>query len=294
MMNGIINFNKPTNMTSHQAVAFFRKLLNIKKIGHTGTLDPNATGVLPICIGKSTRVSEYLLLADKEYVAELELGNATDTQDADGSIIKTSDKSVSEQEIVNVFNSFQGEIEQIPPMYSALKHKGKKLYELAREGIEIERKPRKANIYEMKILEIIDNKKIKFYVKCSRGTYIRTICNDIGENLETYGFMSKLERVGVSNFKINDSITKEELEKMSREEIVNILYPIDYALENFEKIDLESKHFKMVTNGMKIKLEKKYCQDTLYRVYCEKKFIGIGKAVEKEDEFFLKMDKVFI
>lgn len=293
-MNGIINFNKPSNMTSHQAVAFFRKLLNIKKIGHTGTLDPNATGVLPICIGKATRVSEYLLFADKEYVAELDLGYSTDTQDGDGSIIKKSNKKVSEQEIIDVFNKFEGEIEQIPPMYSALKHKGKKLYELAREGIEIERPARKANIYEIKILQIIDNKKIQFYVRCSRGTYIRTICNDIGEQLGTYGFMSKLNRVGVSSFKIHQSITKDELEGMTSKEIENLLHPIDKALEMFDSINLDKSHYRKVTNGMKIKLIDNFQLDTLYRVYCDKDFIGIGKVIKTDEGNFLKMDKVFI
>ena len=144
-MDGVINFFKPSGMTSHDAVYFFRKLLNTKKVGHTGTLDPNATGVLPICIGKATRISEYLLEVDKEYIGELTLGFATDTQDEEGKILNSSIKSVSEDEITNSFNKFKGIIYQVPPMYSALKVNGKKLYEVAREGKEIEREPRKVN-----------------------------------------------------------------------------------------------------------------------------------------------------
>ena len=215
----LLAFYKPKGMTSHDAVYYFRRLLKMKKIGHTGTLDPDARGVLPICIGKGTRVSEYLLNADKEYVGELTLGSETDTQDSSGEIINSSTIIVSEKDIINSFNKFKGISLQIPPMYSALKYKGKKLYELAREGKVVERIPREINIYELRIIDIQGMNKIRFYVRCSRGTYIRTLCNDIGRDLGSYGHMSDLERVGVGKFRIEDSLNMDYLDRLDIEDI---------------------------------------------------------------------------
>ncbi len=294
-MNGIINFYKPKGITSHGAVNFFRKLLNIKRIGHTGTLDPNAEGVLPICIGKATRVSEYLLSEDKEYRGELTLGNSTDTQDGDGEVLKTSSKVVSEKEIRNSFNKFKGNIYQIPPMYSALKYNGKKLYELAREGKTIERKPRNINIYELNIEEIYENRKVIFYTKCSRGTYIRTLCNDIGEDLGTFGHMSDLLRVGVGPFKIKDSYKIEDLENLSHNEIRSLLLPIDFALMKFKLIKIPDDLYKQLVNGVKVKINnKEFLSGENLRVYSKNKFIGIGEIIEKDDLQLLKMNKVFV
>lgn len=292
-MNGIINFYKPEGMTSHDAVNYIRKLLNTKKVGHSGTLDPNATGVLPICVGKATRIAEYLLEADKEYIGELTLGYSTDTQDKDGEIIEKSSRLVEEEDIIKVFNRYKGRIEQKPPMYSALKHNGKKLYELAREGITVERKLRPINIYKLEILKNKNNKIIKFYVKCSKGTYVRTLCNDIGEDLGTKGHMSNLVRVGVGNFKIKDSITMDELDKANLDAIEDILYPIDYAINNFNKLVLNDNYYKMLINGSLVPIN--YDSDTksLHRVYCRNTFIGIGEIINIEEEIFLKMKKVF-
>ncbi|NLN15651.1 MAG: tRNA pseudouridine(55) synthase TruB [Tissierellia bacterium] len=293
-MDGIINFNKPEGMTSHDAVNYFRRLLNIKRIGHTGTLDPDATGVLPICIGKATRVSEYLLNADKEYIARLKLGSETDTQDSSGSIIHTSDLEVSEEDIIKSFNKFIGKIKQVPPMYSALKYKGKKLYELAREGMVVERKPREVFIYQLKILEIIGNREVVFYTKCSRGTYIRTLCNDIGRDLGTYGHMTELQRVGVGQFKLEDSYSMEYLNRLSKDEIKKILLPIDMALKDLDEIILEDKDYKRVANGALVALVADLSMDKNYRVYCGDEFIGVGKLIVKNNRKYLKMDKVFI
>lgn len=295
-MNGIINFNKPKGMTSHDAVNFFRKLLNTKKVGHTGTLDPNATGVLPICIGKATKVSQYLVDANKEYIGELTLGCETDTQDGDGKILNFSNKLVNEDEILNSFNKFKGNISQIPPMYSALKYKGKKLYELAREGKVVERKPRNITIYELNVMEIKDNKKIRFYVKCSRGTYIRTLCHDIGIDLGTYGYMSDLTRVGVGDFKIKESLNMEYLSSLNREELDNIILPIDKALKDFNKIVVSAKLHNKIKNGAVVPIEDKvnFNGDDKLRVYCNNEFIGIGRVIYKDNLKSLKMDKVFI
>lgn len=292
-MNGIINFFKPKGMTSHDAVNFFRRLLGIKKIGHTGTLDPNATGVLPICIGKATRVSEYFNEMDKEYVGELTLGMKTDTQDMDGKVIEVSHNKVIEGQIINSFNKFKGEIRQVPPMYSAVRHKGKKLYELAREGIIVERKSRSIHIKELNILSNYKNKEIIFYTKCSKGTYIRTLCNDIGEDLETYGFMSYLIRVGVGNFSIENSYGKEYLSSLKKNQVEKLLEPMDLALTHMDKIVVEDHLFNQLINGAKIPfLNTSYIENKNYRIYCNNKFIGIGKILIKDKNPLLKVDKM--
>lgn len=295
-MDGVINFYKPAGMTSHDAVYFFRKLLNIKRVGHTGTLDPNATGVLPICIGKATRVSEYLLDVEKEYICELTLGASTDTLDADGVIINTSDLKVSKQEIESRFSKYRGTISQTPPMYSAIRINGKRLYELAREGIEIERKNRDVNIYKLDIMNIKENNRIFFYTKCSKGTYIRTLCDDIGRDLGTYGFMSYLIRVGVGNFKLENSYSMDYLKTLSKESIEQLIIPMDIAIEHIDKITVPDNLYNKLINGVKLSMGKNpsMANDTAFRIYCLDKFIGIGKIVIIDDEQFLKMDKVLI
>lgn len=294
-MNGIINFNKAKGMTSHDAVYYFRKLLKIKKVGHTGTLDPDATGVLPICIGKGTRVSEYILTADKEYIGELTLGSETDTQDSSGEIIKRSKLLVSQDEIIDAFNEFKGISYQTPPMYSAVRHKGKKLYELAREGKIVERQARQIHIYELKILDNCDDRRISFYIRCSRGTYIRTLCNDIGYSLGTYGHMSSLKRIGVGKFKIDDSLTMDYLEGIDIEDIRELIMPIDMALDNLEELKVSKRYFNQLVNGVIIPIEKMdFNNYDNMRVYCNNKFIGIGKIIKKNKENYIKMDKVLI
>lgn len=297
-MNGIINVLKPSEMTSHDVVSFVRKNFNMKKVGHTGTLDPNAAGVLPICIGKATRVAEYFNEFDKTYRGELTLGTSTDTQDKYGTTLETSDKIVSEEAIRDVFNSFKGDIKQLPPMYSAIKQNGKKLYELAREGKTVERKQRDITIYRINIIKIYDNNRILFDVECSKGTYVRTICHDIGEKLGTFGHMSFLMRTNVGNFDIKTAYTLDEIEYLREEgKLEDILLPLDTPLMNYKKIDFTSSYFEKLKNGMKIKLDnikKLYQVDELLRVYCEGEFVGVGSLSKNEDEFHLKMKKVLI
>lgn len=295
-MDGIINFFKPAGMTSHDAVAYFRRLLGTKKVGHTGTLDPMATGVLPICIGKGTKVSEYLLAVDKEYIAELTLGAATDSQDSTGNVTHTSDKVVTLDEIEEALQSFKGSIDQIPPMYSAKKIGGKKLYELARNGIEVVREPRRINIKEIQILHNKDNKSIVFYTKCSKGTYIRTICNDLGIILGTYGHMSYLLRVGVGDFKIENSFGMDTLNSMSLDDIVKIIQPMDKAILFMEDIHLDSSYHKPLTNGVRVDIDNtsNVNVNQPLRVYVSNIFIGIGKLTEVNDRITLKMEKVLI
>lgn len=297
-MNGTINIFKPRGITSHGVVYNVRKILGIKKIGHTGTLDPNATGVLPLCIGKGTRISEYLLDVDKEYIGELTLGIATDTQDIYGKIIDYSTKKVSEADIRSAFNRFVGEIEQVPPMYSALKKGGKKLYELAREGIVVERPPRKVKIYDLKIYNIIDNKKIVFYVKCSRGTYIRTLCHDIGELLGTYGYMSYLIRTGVGNFNIKDSYSIDYIKSLNRSELESIICPIDRSISHMGALFVENRFYNNLINGNILPMENNiidsYQINSPIRIYCKDTFVGIGRIIIKNRVPNIKMDKVLV
>lgn len=295
-MNGVLNFFKPKGMTSHDAVNLLRKALNMKKIGHTGTLDPNASGVLPLCIGKGTRIAEYLLDINKEYLAELTLGMRTDTQDQDGKVISTSNKNVCEEDITKVMSKYIGNIEQLPPMYSALKQNGKKLYELAREGKIVDRKSRNITIYEQKIINIEENKKILFITKCSKGTYIRTICDDIGVDLGTYGYMSYLLRIGVGDFRIENSYSIDYIRTLSPDQISKIITPIDKALNHFDNIIIEDKLYSKIINGIVLPFEinKDFDINKKYKIYCKNTFIGIGSIINKEDEFYLKMDKVLI
>ena len=209
-MDGIINVLKPTGMTSFDVVGYLRSVLRMKKIGHTGTLDPAAAGVLPVCTGKATKAIEFLMNKDKVYRAELTLGIETDTQDGTGRVIRKKEVSVSESRIEDALKSFVGSYNQIPPMYSALKVDGKKLYELARSGIEVERNAREVKVYFVNILDVKSNRVI-FDVGCSKGTYIRTLCSDIGEKLGCGGHMSFLVRTKSGVFNISDSLTLEEI-----------------------------------------------------------------------------------
>ncbi|SHJ90851.1 tRNA pseudouridine(55) synthase TruB [Paramaledivibacter caminithermalis] len=298
-MKGILNIAKPPNMTSHDVVSFVRKKINLKKVGHTGTLDPMATGVLPICIGKATKVIQYMENDTKVYRAELTLGAVTDTQDKWGNIISQNNTNVSKKEILEAFNSFEGEIFQIPPMYSALKYKGKKLYELAREGKEIKREARRVYIYYINIINIVENR-VLFDVKCSKGTYIRTLCHDIGKNLGVGGHMSFLARLQSGVFKLEDSVTIEELDEADIDTInKRYLYKIDYPLSDMPRIDIALSAAKSTLNGVPVK-ENFYKTNSiiknnqLVRLYIEEKFIGIGMYNKRKNNSFIKIKKLFI
>lgn len=277
-LNGILNILKPPGMTSHDVVSVVRKKLNIKKVGHTGTLDPNAAGVLPICVGQATKISQYLLDGEKKYRAELTLGVETDTEDVYGTILNRSPVVSTKEEIENAILSFVGTYNQVPPMYSALKVKGKKLYELAREGIEIERKSRKVTIHSIDIIEI-KNDKVMLDVLCSKGTYIRTLCKDIGKTLGCGGVMSFLLRTEASGFDLKNAITIEEL--LETEDVKSLLLPLDFPLKHMPKVVVKPAYRKQVLNGNRIffhylinaenlPLETELC------IYIEKQFIGFG------------------
>ena len=244
-MFGFLNVYKPVGKTSHDVVAYFRKLLNIKKIGHTGTLDPFAEGVLPICVGNSTRLIEYLP-DDKAYLAFVQLGKATDSYDTEGNVIFESDKKVTKEQLVNALTSFEGEIEQLPPMYSAIKVKGKKLYEYAREGKTISVAPRQVTIHKIELKNFDEEKQeAQVYIECSKGTYIRSIANDLGQNLCCGGYLTRLIRTKARKFLVEDSIKMQDyksiefVEKHLIEPISMLNYPL-YNLNTSEKLDISN------------------------------------------------------
>ena len=248
-MQGFLNVYKPKGMTSHDVVAVLRRVTKIKQIGHTGTLDPFAEGVLPICIGKATRLIEYLA-DDKAYIATLQFGKTTDTYDIEGQFVSQSDKKVSKDDVINVLKKYEGEIEQVPPIYSALKVNGKKLYEYAREGKDVEIKSRKIVIEKIELLSFDDElQQAEIYVKCSKGTYIRSLGFDIGNDLECGAYLSKLIRVQAGDFKLDDSI---KLDDLSSYDIVekNIIPPIDKI--PLQKVIINDVEIKRVSNGLQI------------------------------------------
>ncbi|NMB08876.1 MAG: tRNA pseudouridine(55) synthase TruB [Tissierellia bacterium] len=297
-MDGTINVFKPIGMSSHDVVNIIRKKFKTKKVGHAGTLDPNASGVLILCIGKATRISEYLLNLDKEYIGELTLGIETDTQDKEGKILNYSQKIVRTSDINDAFKKHTGWLEQTPPMYSALKHKGKKLYQLAREGKVVERKPRKTFIESLKVLNIENNRQILFKVKCSKGTYIRTLCDDIGKSLGTYGYMSYLIRIQVGSFHISNSYSIEYINNLKEQELNTIINPMDESLSFIDSIYINSKYYNSIINGAMVPanniLGKTHKVNTVYRIYCKNIFIGLGKIIENHGKSFIKMDKVLV
>lgn len=290
MLKGILNVNKEKGISSARVVSLVRRALNMKKVGHTGTLDLEASGVLPIVIGKATRVSDYMMTKDKVYETELILGAKTDTLDAAGEIIEKSDKEVTREEFLQAMKTFKGEIDQIPPMYSALKVNGKKLYDLAREGIEIERKKRKVNIYDIELLDFAFPK-ATIRVTCSKGTYIRTLVDDIGEKLGSLAYVNELARVRVGELDIKDAIKSGDLLEIPKEDLINKLYPIDTALKDFDKIILDRKYLDNLVNGQIVEVDKNYGK--IIRVYAGDDFIGLGNNFSQDGKNFLKMEKVF-
>lgn len=308
MINGIVNVYKEKDFTSHDVVAKLRGILKQKKIGHTGTLDPQAEGVLPVCLGNATKLCELLTDKVKTYKATMILGFTSDTEDMTGKVTRVSSeeevKALGEEKVIEAINSFVGEYDQVPPMYSALKVNGKKLYELAREGKEIERKPRKVDILSIEICSI-NLPNVEFNVICSKGTYIRSLCRDIGEKLNTGGCMESLVRTKVSNFDIKDAHKLSEIEEMVKNGEV-FFTSIEDMLDIYEKIKVTSLFDKLVLNGNKLEIntlidEKiidasisanaENTSDSLFRIYdSTDKLIGLYK----KEKNYLKPYKMFI
>ncbi|HCL4549673.1 tRNA pseudouridine(55) synthase TruB [Clostridium botulinum] len=275
-MDGVINVLKPKGITSFDVVRDIRKIAKIKKVGHTGTLDPLASGVLPVCIGKATKIVDYIMEGTKNYRVEMKLGTTTDTYDREGTVLGEKEVSVSPEEVEKAIEKYKGDIEQVPPMYSALKINGQKLYDLARKGIEVEREARKIHIYDICILSI-DLPYVIFDVKCSKGTYIRSLCFDIGKDLDCGAVMWNLQRLEASPFNIKEAI---KLEDLNEENIKQYITPIDEALKDYEKLSLNKKFEKLVLNGVILKDRKvldNIEENKLYRTYIEDdNFIGLG------------------
>ena len=283
-MNGIIIINKNQGYTSHDIVHKIKKISK-EKVGHTGTLDPMAQGVLPILIGKATQCSKYLINHDKIYKVKLKLGIKTDTADSEGNIIEKKEISpeiLNEQKILQAINSMKGKQEQIPPIYSAIKVNGKKLYEYARKGQEVEIKPRQIEIYNIDLNNIDkENKIIEYTVNCSKGTYIRSLCEDIAKKLGTIGYMENLIRLKVGEFSIENSITLEEI--LNAENPYNVLEKNIITLEEFfkekETINLNEKRLQLFLNGVNLTEPK---QDGIYKIYNNNNFIGTGTLKEQK------------
>lgn len=292
MKTGILVINKSENMTSHDVVAILRKKLNMKRIGHTGTLDPMATGVLPICIGNSTRISEYIMNQGKSYIATLKFGESTTTYDSEGEITNISDNvSFTSDEINKVLKTFLGDISQTPPIYSAIKVNGKKLYEYARDNEKIEIKSRKVTIYDIKLLEI-KNEFAKIYINCSKGTYIRSIIHDLGIKLNSYAHMTELIRTRVGHFDLENSIDISKIDSYSLEDLENSLISINDALYNFESIEVTKIIRDRLVNGQRINIKDlintKIPKDEEIKIISENEFIGIAKI----NNNILKMEKM--
>lgn len=280
---GFLNIYKPVGMTSHDVVAVLRRVTKIKQIGHTGTLDPFAEGVLPVCIGKATRLIEYLQ-DDKEYLATVQFGASTNTFDLDGEKTFTSDKKVKKEEIIETLKSFEGEISQLPPIFSAIKVKGKKLYEYARKGEEVEIQPRKVFIENIELNSFDEeSQQAQVLIKCSKGTYIRSIANDLGEKLGCGGYLVKLIRTQAGNFRVENSIQLDGIDVEN-----NLLNPLDVM--DLPKISVNDEDLARIKNGMPILKKCDKIGNFVILVYNDVEICAVGIA----DGDKIKLKKVFL
>lgn len=288
-MNGILIVNKPMDFTSFDAVAVTRKASKQKKIGHCGTLDPNATGVLPVLLGAATKAQDILPNHDKEYVAELKFGIETDTLDIWGEVIKEEQSNVTKEQFEEILKNFRGEIMQVPPMYSALKKDGQRLYDLARQGIEVKREARPVTVYSLTAEDFSEeNQTAKIRVSCSKGTYIRSLIDDIGKALGTFAVMTALQRTSACGFTLENAITIEELKSLTPEEIKSGLLPIERLFDSYRKVTVSPAQATRFKNGGALGLErlrslpKDSADGEIFRVKHEDKFLGLGIIKETE------------
>lgn len=296
MINGILNVYKEAGYTSHDVVAKLRGILRQKKIGHTGTLDPDATGVLPVCLGKATKLCDLIGDWDKTYRAQLLLGRETDTEDLSGKVLREAAVEISPSEISRILLSFVGPYDQIPPMYSAKKQKGKKLYELARQGIVVERKPSRVVIHHIQILSV-NLPYVDFEVTCSKGTYIRSLCRDVGQEAGCGACMASLVRTRVSDFSLKDALTLSQIESLQNEGLLGEhLHSIDSIFPSYPSLTVKAEGNRLLMNGNSIPPELVTgLTDEMYpcfRVYDhEGHFIGLYEKTEQEG--LLKPEKLF-
>lgn len=296
-MDGVIPLFKPKGMTSHDCVARLRKLLQKKKMGHTGTLDPGVEGVLPICVGEATKIIPFLTPLKKVYIADVALGTSTTTEDAEGEVVeeKKVDVPPSDEEIENVLQTFVGQVNQVPPMYSAVKIKGKKLYEYARDNIEVERPKRTITIYKLqRIKNELNESKNSFRIKvtCSKGTYIRTLCVDIGAQLRYPAHMAYLQRIETDSIKLEETVTFEEINEAQAQGNLNgILIPIGNLLSHFESWQVDAQTKRKILHGQKLPFPAELTTN-IFKVMHQNELLAIYERHE-ENENEMKPVRVF-
>ena len=295
--SGLLILNKPLGITSHDCVYKVRRLYSTKRVGHTGTLDPLATGVLVMLVGRAAKAAEYLSADTKGYVATLRLGITTDTEDITGKILSTSQNIPTVDRVKAVAEGFLGDIKQIPPMYSALKVDGKKLYDLAREGITVEREARDITIHSLDVAPTDDAARYTLSVECSSGTYIRTLCADIGAALGSGGVMETLLRTRVGDFKLSEAHTVEELEAMSEEERISLLLPVEKLFDALPSVYLPAFYERLCRNGCEIyekKIKTNIPLGERVRLYSENgEFFALGEVREYPDGNAIKAIQIF-
>lgn len=290
MVSGIININKEVGISSQKCVSQIKKILG-EKCGHTGTLDLEAGGVLPIVVGRATRISQYLMDEDKDYLVDVKFGARTDTLDYSGEVLQRGEVNFSREDLEDTLKAFTGEIEQTPPMYSALKVQGKKLYELAREGKTVERKTRKVKIYKLDLLTF-EGDFAQIQVTCSKGTYVRSLVDDIGESLGSFAYVNSLTRTRVGAFKIEEAIKSSDLSSYSGEELLKELVPMDLPLKSsYQSLRLDEKAFDSLINGRKIPTKEEENPGPLL-IYAGETFMGLGQIQKGQRNNFVKIDRV--
>ena len=279
-INGIVLLDKRAGISSNKALQEVKRLYNANKAGHTGTLDPLATGLLPICLGEATKVSAYMLADDKQYQTVIQLGVMTETGDVEGNVIEVKDvPEITQNQLMDCLNSFVGEIEQVPPMYSALKHNGKKLYELAREGITVERKARKITIYAIECLDF-SGELLTLDVRCSKGTYIRTLAEDIGHFLGCGATVKELRRTATGDFNLTDAVTIEQIQDLAPGAAMQeILIPVDKPLLAMPAIEVDQWEADLILQGQQITAPNADGKLGLHRLYHQQKFLGLGEML---------------
>lgn len=295
-ISGVLVVNKHEGVTSHRIISAIRKLFDTSRVGHTGTLDPMATGVLPILIGRAAKASDYLMAEDKQYTAEMKLGLTTDTEDITGEILTTSAAIPTEERVREVCRSFVGKISQIPPMYSAIKVDGRKLVDIAREGGEVERKAREVMIYSLNV-EKISGDTYRLDIACSKGTYIRTLCKDIGEALGCGAVMSALVRTKTGVFSLDQAITIAELEEMTFEERLALPQPVESLFMDLPVLNINEFYAKLIRGGTELyqkKLRTDYPVGQLIRLRCKGEFIALGRVAEFDAGTAVKPEKLFV
>lgn len=295
-VTGVLVINKHAGVTSHRIISSCRKLYDTPRVGHTGTLDPMATGVLPILIGRAVKASDYVMAHDKEYVAEMRLGITTDTEDTTGEVLTSTDVLPTEDEVREACAAFVGKIEQIPPMYSAIKVGGRKLCDIAREGGEVERQPREVEIYSCECEKETDDT-YRLRVNCSKGTYIRTLCADIGKKLGCGAAMASLVRTRTGSFTLDDCVTVEDLDNMTFEERLKLPKPVETLFSDLDEININDFYAKLIRGGTPLyqkKLRRFYPDGTLVRLNNGGRFIALGRAETIDGEPCIKQEKLFV